>query len=129
MKASAPHALVNQILAYSLVAIGASGSIGLGSVWMRHQISLAANASRAIENRIAEVQRHADEIRTAIAQEQDDKVLQRRNQEWNLGLASPRTDQVQAVTLDPMPRLAAKRDRNLYPTGVESVSFRVASPR
>ena len=71
MKASAAHAFVNQVLVYSLVAIGAGGSIGLGSVWMRHQISLSANASRAIEARIAEVERHAEEIRTAIAQEQD----------------------------------------------------------
>jgi len=125
MKTSAPHAFVNQILAYSLVAIGAGGSIGLGSVWMRHQISIAANSSRAIEARIAEVERHSEEVRTAIAREQDDSVLLRRNQEWGIGLVRPLQDQVQAVTVDPMARLAAKRDRHLFPTGVESVSFHV----
>jgi len=126
MKISGSSAYVTQVLVYSLVAIGASGSIGLGSVWMRHQISLTANANRLIESRIAEVARHAEEIRTAIEQEQDEVVLLRRNQEWNLGLVPPRQDQVQVVAEDPMSRLAAKRNRELFSAGIETVSFRVA---
>jgi hypothetical protein len=94
---------------------------------MRRQISLVANSNRAIEARLAEVARHGEEIRTAIAEEQDEGVLLRRNQEWKLGLVPPRQDQVQAVAEDPMRRLAAKRNRDLFPGGVESVSFRMAA--
>lgn len=121
MPAPAPRAFINQVLAYALVSIGTSGLFGLTSVWTRHEISLAANANRAIENRIAEVQRHAEEIRTATAEEQDVGVLLRRNEEWKLGLVPPRQDQVQAVAEDPMMRLAAKRDRDLFKPGSDFI--------
>ena len=129
MKTPASPGFVNQILVYSLVAIGATGSVGVGSVWLRHQISIVANANRAIELRITEVARHSEELRTAIAEEQDVTVLQRRNAEWKLGLAAPTQEQVQAVTEDPLVRLAAKRNRDLFTGGVEPVSFRVAWQR
>jgi hypothetical protein len=126
MHTSGNRGFVNQVLIYSLVAIGFSGSIGFGSVWMRHQISVTANANKAYEARMAEVERQAEEISTAIAQEQDANVLLRRNADWHLGLVPPRADQVQRVTEDPVMRLAAKRDRDLFKEGVESVSFNVA---
>ncbi len=121
MSAPIPRAFINQVLAYALVAIATCGLGGLSSVWMRHEISLTANANRAIENRIAEVQRHAEEIRTAMAEEQDVGVLLRRNEEWKLGLVPPRQDQVQAVVEDPMMRLAAKRDRDLFKPGSDFI--------
>jgi hypothetical protein len=34
---------VNQFMVYALVAICGSASIGLGTVWMRHQISIGGN--------------------------------------------------------------------------------------
>ena len=70
-----PHAFVNQVLVYSLVAICLSGSIGLGTVWMRHQISIVANANKALEARIADVARRCEEASAAIAAEQDPAVL------------------------------------------------------
>ena len=119
MLTPAPRAFINHVLIYSLVAIGSSGLVGLGSVWARHQISLAADANRGIENRIAEIERRSEEIRTAMAEEQDVGVLLRRNDEWKLGLVPPRQEQVQAVGEDPMMRLAAKRDRDLFKPGLE----------
>lgn len=126
MKSSSSHAFVHQVLVSSLVAFGASGSIGLGTVWLRHQISIVANANRTMEARIAEVARHGEEIRTAIAEEQDVSVLLQRNQQWHLGLVPPSPDQVVDVAEDPNARLAAKRNRELFSGGVEHVSFRVA---
>lgn len=119
MKTSGNRAFVNQVLIYSLLAIGLSGSAGLGSVWMRHQISITANANKAYESRLAEVERRAEEIRTAIAQEQDVNLLLKRNADWRLGLVPPRADQMERVTADPVMRLAAKRDRDLFKGGVE----------
>jgi DNA-binding GntR family transcriptional regulator len=111
---------------YSLATIVIGGGMGLGSVWMRHQISLTANTNRILETQIAEVRRHSEEIRTAVAEEQDITVLKRRNEEWHLGLVPQSQEQVQAVLVNPMARLAAKRNRDIFPAGVESVSFRVA---
>ena len=99
MKTSSSSAFVNQVLIHSLVAIGAGGSIGLGSVWMRHQISLTANANRAIEAKLAEVGRHGEEMRTAIAEAQDVSVLLRRNE-----AGEPKAPEVEKVEKIPRPR-------------------------
>ena len=126
MKSSDSRAFVHQLVVYSLATIVVGGGMGLGSVWMRHQISLTANTNRILETQIAEVRRHSEEIRTAVAGERDYTVLMRRNEELQLGLVPQRQDQVQAVNVNPMERLAAKRNRDIFPAGVESVSFRVA---
>jgi len=126
MKTLPPRAFVNHLVMYSLATIVIGGGMGLGSVWMRHQISLTANTNRILETQIAEVRRHSEEIRTAVAEEQDITVLKRRNEEWHLGLVPQSQEQVQAVLVNPMARLAAKRNRDIFPAGVESVSFRVA---
>ena len=51
------HAFVNQLLVYTLVMICFSGSIGLGTVWLRHQISITANNTKRLEQRIVESER------------------------------------------------------------------------
>ena len=79
MKTSSTQAFVNQLLVYTLVMICFSGSIGLGTVWMRHQISLTANATKVLDARITEVERHLFETTTAIETERDPEVLLRRN--------------------------------------------------
>jgi hypothetical protein len=107
-------AFVNQVLVYALVAICAAGSLGLGTVWLRHQISLAANANKALQAKIAEVQRHIEEMSVEVAAEQDPAVLSRRNQEWHLGLAAPPDAQVMRIAVDPVLRLAALHNRSLF---------------
>jgi len=49
MKKTGNHAFVNQLLIYTLVMIGFSGSVGMGAVWLRHQISVTANRTKQIE--------------------------------------------------------------------------------
>ena len=119
MKTSASPGFVNQLLVYSLVMIGFSGSIGLGTVWMRHQISITANATKQLAARIADVERRLDEATTAAETERDPNVLLQRNAEWKLGLVRPSEAQIVHVTEDPVQRLAAKRNRGLFTDGVK----------
>ncbi len=117
---------VNQFMVYALVAICGSASIGLGTVWMRHQISVVANANKVIEAAIADVERNIEETNAAIAAEQDPAVLNRRNSDWNLGLVPPGETQVRRVTQDPVGRLAAIQNRKLFGEGPATINLRVA---
>lgn len=108
------HAFINQLLVCLLVTFCFSGSIGLGTVWMRHQISLTANANRALEQRIAEVERHLAETATFIETEQSNDMLRRRNLELRLGLVPPQETQVVRLREDPDHHLAAKANRGLF---------------
>jgi hypothetical protein len=118
------HAFVNQFVIYTLVAICFSGSIGLGTVWMRHQISLTANANKELEMRLAELKRHLAETATAIETEQSPAVLMQRNTRMNLGLISP---VVQSVAESPTQRLMGKNSRALLNDRALPVSFRLAA--
>ncbi len=123
---SGTQAFVNQFMVYALVAICGSASIGLGTVWMRHQISITANANKVLESRIADLERRIEETDSAIASEQDPSVLNRRNSEWQLGLVAPAEMQVRRIPDDSVMRLAAKRNRTLFGEVPATVSFRVA---
>jgi hypothetical protein len=106
------HAFINQLLVCLLVTFCFSGSIGLGTVWMRHQISLIANANRALEMRIGEVERHLAETATFIETEQSNDVLRVRNTQLKLGLVPP--VEIVRLTEDPARHLAAKSNRGLF---------------
>jgi hypothetical protein len=108
------HAFINQLLVCLLVTFCFSGSIGLGTVWMRHQISLIANSNKALELRIAEVERHLAETATFIETEQSNDVLRRRNLELRLGLVPPQETQLVRLTERPDHHLAAKANRGLF---------------
>ena len=120
------HAFVSQLLVYTLVMICFTGSIGLGTVWLRNQIAQTANSIKTLETRTAEVERHLAETTTLIAAEQSPDVLIRRNTEWRLGLAAPdfRT-QIVRINENPEERLAAKRNREIFATdpAVKQVKF------
>ena len=108
------HAFINQLLVCLLVTFCFSGSIGLSTVWMRHQISLIANSNKSLETRIAEVERHLAETATFIETEQSNDVLRRRNAEFRLGMVQPQEAQLVRVTEDPDRSLAAKANRGLF---------------
>lgn len=131
MKKSETHAFVNQLLVYTLVVIGFSGSIGLGTVWLRHQISLSANAAKQLEARLNEVERHIAEKKTEIERAQSPAMLEYLNEHWQLGLQPPAPSQVQHIDADPVRLLAAKRNRALFADESEplAVSFQVALKR
>jgi hypothetical protein len=123
---SGSQAFVNQFMVYALVAISATASVGLGTVWMRHQISVAANANKVLEASIADVERRVEEADAAIAAEQDPAVLNRRNAEWHLGLVPPGETQVRRVSEDPVMRLASIHNRKLFGEGPATISLQVA---
>lgn len=109
------HAFVNQLLVYTLVMICFTGSIGLGTVWLRNQIAQTANNIKSFQARTAEVERRLAETTAMIAAEQSPDALVRRNTEWRLGLAAPdfRT-QIVRISENPEERLAAKRNREIF---------------
>lgn len=114
MNTKTTHAFVNQLLVYTLVMISFSGSIGLGTVWLRHQISLTANSTRQIEQRIVETERRLSELNTQVTAEQSIDVLARRNSEWNLGLVLPKEPQVVRVSDSPERRLASRNNAEVF---------------
>ena len=126
LKQGSSQAFVNQFVVYTLVAICGSASIGLGTVWMRHQISVAANTNKVLEASISDLERRIEETDAAIAAEQDPSVLNRRNAEWRLGLLPPGETQVRRIPDDPVMRLAEIHNRKLFGEGPATVSLRVA---
>jgi hypothetical protein len=114
MKNNNSQAFVNQLLVYTLVMIGFSGSIGLGTVWLRHQISITANNTKQIEQRIVESERHLAELNTQVTAEQSIDVLARRNIEWQLGLVLPKEPQVVRVSESPERRLASRNNAEVF---------------
>lgn len=117
MNKSDTHAFVNQMLVYTLVMICFSGSIGLGTVWMRQQIAQTAKSVQQIEARTEEVERRLAETTSLIAEEQSAEALNRRNAQWSLGLVQPVEQQVVRVSEQPERRLNAKRNSELFSEG------------
>lgn len=127
MKTTDTHAFANQFLIWLLVAFSSTGTFGLGMVWMRHQISATANANRKLEARIADVNRHIDETKTAIEGEQSFDILRRRNAEWQLGLVPTTDTQVVRLPDDPLLRLARLHNLDLFTDRAASVSLKLAA--
>jgi hypothetical protein len=126
MKTSSP-AFVNSLLVYSLVAIGCTGTVGLGMVWSRHEISILANDNKQLATRIAGLDRQCQETMAEIAAQQDPVALLQSNARWNLGLVPPAPDHLFYVNQDPEMHLSSKRERGLFEDRAEPVNFRVAA--
>jgi hypothetical protein len=127
MHTSDRHAFVSQLLVYTLVMICFTGSIGLGTVWLRNQMAQTANSIKSNEARTAEIERRLSETTMMIASEQSPDELIRRNVEWRLGLIPPdfRT-QIVRISEDPEERLTAKHNREILApeaTTVRPVKF------
>lgn len=118
---------------YALVAICSTGSLGLGIVWARHQISVIANTNRVLQARIDDVERRLQEATASVAAEEDPAVLTRRNEQWRLGMVPPAGGQVLRVVEDPVVRLASIHNKGLFDVELAGisprVSFKVASSR
>ena len=113
MKTSSP-AFVNSLLVYSLVAIGCTGSVGLGMVWSRHEISALANENKQLTSRITVIDRQCQEVTAEIAAQEDPVALLKSNDRWHLGLQPPAPDRLSYVTLDAVMHLAAKGEVGLF---------------
>lgn len=98
----------------ALFGLGLTGSVGLGTVWVQHQISLEARQDEELERRIDAVTRSSEELTTEIAREQDPDLLERRNVEWRLGLVPPAASQVRLESVDAAAYLMAQSNRDLF---------------
>jgi hypothetical protein len=110
MKFPGTQAFVNQLVVYVLVTLAGGGSVGLGAVWMRQQITLTAAANKTLEGEVANLRRQLDVLNVQVEQERTDSVLERRNLEWHLGLEQAPRNQVTRVPGDARLLLAAKRE-------------------
>ena len=114
MKAALARAEVNRLIAMVLFLLVFSGSLGLGAVWMRGEISRTANFSRSLEGKINDVERRLDEVNAQVASAVNPDALIRQGGFMNLALVSPREIQVVRVPESPELRLAAKRNRDVF---------------
>ena len=131
MKPPPAHAHVNRLIALTLLLLVFSGSLGLGAVWVRQEISQTANRSRALVAKINDVERRLDEVSAEIAAAVNPDSLLRQNEAMRLSLATPLEPQVVRVAESPELRLAAKRNREIFnlassPSG-DQPSFRVVT--
>jgi hypothetical protein len=129
MNSSSRSAFANHLLIYTLMAIGFSGSIGLGTVWMQHQISLVAKANKVLEGRLKDYERQSEQATTEIAEEQDVSVLLARNVQWKIGLVAPVKEAVQQVADDPVAHLVLKHNREMFSEATSSNSIAPISVR
>lgn len=114
MKPPPANSLVNRIIAMILTLLVLSGTLGLGAVWMRQEISQTANRSRAYEGQITDVERRLDEVNAQVAAALNPDALLRQNQFMTLTLATPRELQVVRVSESAELRLATKRNREVF---------------
>ena len=124
MRTSTANSFINQLLVYTLVMLVFTGSIGFGTVWLRHEISLAANRNKLLQADLAEVQRQIDQFTAEIAAAKNPDTLIRLNAEMRLGLVPPREEQSEHVAVDVEQRLAARRAQDLFVAEVQPVAFR-----
>ncbi len=114
MKPPPANAFINRLIALTLLLLIFSGSLGLGAVWVRQEISSTANRSRALVTKLNDVERRLDEVNAEIATAASPGTLMRQNEAMRLGLATPKETQVVRVEGSPELRLAAKRNREIF---------------
>ncbi len=111
MKTSGTHAFVNQILVGLIVTIGFGGTVGLGTVWMRHQISVVADTNASLQKQIIETERRIADTNALVEEAMRSDVLRQQNDSMRLGLVELNPAQVNRVTEDPVLRLVARANR------------------
>ncbi|HWA27654.1 MAG TPA: hypothetical protein VG734_18505 [Lacunisphaera sp.] len=114
MKPPPAPGLVNRVIVLTLLLLTFTGSLGLGAVWMRQEISRTANASRALEDDLTAIGRRLDEVEAQVAAAVNPDALRRQNDVMRLGLVSPREIQVQRVATSPERMLAARRNHEIF---------------
>lgn len=121
MKPPPASNLINRVIFLTLMLLVFTGTLGLGAVWMRQEISQTANRSRALEDQVSDVARRLDEVNAEVAAAVNPDALLRQNEAMRLALAAPREIQVQRVAESAELKLAAKRNREVF--RVETASF------
>jgi hypothetical protein len=123
------QAFVNQLLVCLLVTMTFGGSIGLGTVWMRHQISVTAKANRALDAAISEINQRSDDIEAVIRSAQRPELLRELNIDMRLGLTPMNEVPVVLVTDNVTQRMLERAHRWSYPSegaATVPITFKVA---
>lgn len=97
----------HRLLFATLALLALAGTIGVATVWLRHQISEVARSNKEIQARTAEVERRIAETNAQIAAALDPGVLRQLNVNLKLGLASPVEAQINRIDVD-LPTLLAE---------------------
>ncbi len=125
-------AFVSEFMLYLLVLTGFNGSVWLGTVWMRHQISETASLTKETESQLIAVERRLAETAALLAREQSPQSLDAKNHEMKLGLVRPDELHIVRVEESPEQRLAAKRNFEIFTqerlTGDTAVRFTLHDP-
>jgi hypothetical protein len=114
-------ALVNRVFLLTLALLVFAGSLGLGAVWMRQEISRTAARNRAVQIRLADLERKLAGVDAEVAAALNPAALLRQNDALRLGLVVPREEFLARVGESPERLLAAKRSR-------ETIAFASAGP-
>lgn len=123
------QAFINQLLVCLLVTMTFGGSLGVGIVYIRHQISVTAKANRTLLAEIAEVNRRSDDIEALIRSEQRPELLRQMNLEFRLGLVPMNEVPVTHVIDQVAQRMVERATRWSAPqeqAAITPVTFKVA---
>jgi hypothetical protein len=110
------HAFVNPFLICLLVTIAFGGSVGVGLVWVRHQISVTANENRRLLTQIDEIDRKILETQSLVESAESPALMRKLNDEMHLGLvlmSDPRVH-VDHVTESPIDRLVVRANSEVF---------------
>lgn len=127
MRTPSAHATLNKLVTLTLLLLAFAGSLGLGAVWVRQEISSAANRNKTLERRLADLARRLDEVQAEIAVASGPEALLRQNEFMRLGLVQPREEQVTRVEVSPEMLLVAKRNQEIFPVRAQPVVFRLTA--
>lgn len=119
----------SRLIAATVMLLVFAGTIGLATVWLRHQISEVATSNRNAQVRIAEIDRRIAGANARVAAGLSPEVLLRQNAGLHLGLAAPRDNQIIRVDEEVDIRLASKRNAELFTTSLVRVSYAVPPTR
>lgn len=106
------RAFINQVMLCVLVTFCGGGAVGLGTVWMRHQISRTADHNKNLEASIQRIKRQIVETTVLVEAAQSITELRLRNSEFKLGLEGILETQVVHDTMDAGDRLLTMRARS-----------------
>ena len=120
---------VNRLLLATILLLAFAGSIGLSTVWLRHQISEVAQSNKQMQQRIVEVQRRSAETNAEIAAALNPEVLLGQNTSLRLGLERPRDYQIVSVAEAVELRLASKQNADRFATTLVSTAFPLSAAR
>lgn len=113
---------LNRVLLWSFLLLAYAGSIGFGTVWLRHQIALSATENREIEHRVVEIERSLSQVNAELAVALSPDYLIARNNELGLELARPSETQIVRIREDVEVRMVAKRNQGLFGSMGRSVA-------